>query len=366
MGIKFKQPQSDVCSTCEKFKIQIKTSTDDAVQNDITDRQKNHHEQADIAYKCKSTDKLIAQTNSSIKVFAFDLQQCLPTPYLENSLSFYKRQLWTFNFTVHDLVTNQPYCYMWSEVDARRGGNEIASCLLQHLNSVGDNTKHVVFYSDNCTGQNKNSMVLAMFSILMSNTENIEIIDHKFLVSGHTHMECDADHALIERKKKRTAINIHVPHDWYQFIRTVGTKHNFLVTEMTQNKFYDFGKILPTKFMMRKVDKDKNKFIWRNVQWLRYTKKFGTVLYKNSLTEDEPFKTLNIKRRGVNNVSLLDLPRCYSAPLKISKEKKKDLLDLLQFIDPTLHNFYLNISDENVSDIGPSADTDVDSESEAD
>lgn len=36
----------------------------------------------------------------------------------------------------------------------------------------------------------------------IKNHESLKIIDHTFLVAGHTHMECDMGYALIEKKKK--------------------------------------------------------------------------------------------------------------------------------------------------------------------
>lgn len=91
---------------------------------------------------------------------------------------------------------------MWHEAIAKRGGNEVASCLYEHLKALPVDVKNITFWSDSCFGQNKNSFVALMFAMFVSTVDNIETIDHKFLVPGHTHMECDVDHSVIERKKK--------------------------------------------------------------------------------------------------------------------------------------------------------------------
>lgn len=56
--------------------------------------------------------------------------------------------------------------------------------------------------------------------------------------------------------------------------------------------------------------------------------------------DDEPFKTLNIKKRGFNEITFNEIPVCYNQPIPISAEKKKDLISMLPLIDKEYHNFY--------------------------
>lgn len=352
MNLKFKQPKVDTCNTCEILKAKIDIANDELKQALISE-QKEHHNDADNAYKCKEFDKNKAKEDASFKVFSFDLQQCLPTPYLQTNISFYKRSLWTYNLTVHDCHTNQPFCFMWHEAIGNRGGNEIASCILKKLQMEPRSTKHVIFYSDSCFGQNKNTYVASMFMSFLQSDTNIDTIDHKFLVVGHSHMECDTDHSVIERKKKKTQIKIHVPRDWFQFVRGVGTKSKFLVHEIIQSDILDFGALAKTKFLWRPIDSNGNKFSWRTVRWLRFTKEHGIVQYKNSLDDEEEFKTLNVRRRGINTIELDSVSKSYLGPIKISKEKKKDLLDVLPLIDPMFHDFYKNLQDDNILNYHP-------------
>ena len=46
-------------------------------------------------------------------MITFDLQQNLPTPNLNHKDIFYLRQLWSYNFGIHDCVTEQGYMFMW-------------------------------------------------------------------------------------------------------------------------------------------------------------------------------------------------------------------------------------------------------------
>lgn len=41
------------------------------------------------------------------------------------------------------------------------------------------------------------------------------------MIPGHTHMEVDTDHSLIEKRKKKSDTNIYHPDDWYQLVQSV-------------------------------------------------------------------------------------------------------------------------------------------------
>ncbi|CAI6372046.1 unnamed protein product [Macrosiphum euphorbiae] len=90
--------------------------------NLITERDK-HVQNADNAYSSKRHDKEVSKLDPTRVCIAFDLQQCLPTPFLETSVTFYKRLYWTYNLTTHDLQSGQASCYLWHEAIAHRGGN---------------------------------------------------------------------------------------------------------------------------------------------------------------------------------------------------------------------------------------------------
>jgi len=72
--------------------------------NLVTERDK-HVQNADNAYSSKRHDKEISKLDSTSVCNAFDLQQCLPTPFLETSVAFYKRLYWTYNLSTHNLTS---------------------------------------------------------------------------------------------------------------------------------------------------------------------------------------------------------------------------------------------------------------------
>lgn len=146
---------------------------------------------------------------------------------------------------------------MWHD---GRETNEIASCLYDYLRNVPDTVTSVTFYSATCGAQNKNIHVSAMFLKAMAVFPHFSSINHKFLISGHSHMECDVDHALIERQKKSMAFQVFHPHDWYQLFRSTGKKNKFTVREMTQDDFFDFALLSINTLVVRKNNVDGEPF----------------------------------------------------------------------------------------------------------
>lgn len=347
-GLKIKQPKKDTCALCDRFKIQISNNISSSEEKAALIIKKNkHHDEAEETYEAKRKDSKTNDVNKC--VIAFDLQQCLPTPSLESSVAFYKRQLWTFNLTVHNIQTSNASCYIWNETIAKRGANDIGSCVFHYLANLPLNITHVVMYSDNCGGQNKNSIFMAMCLAFLEKQDTIQIIDHKFMISGHTRMECDSDHGRIEKAKKRYGIQINHPYDWAQLIRYAG-KEKFNVIEIQQSNFQDFNSLLKTKYKFKKKNEAGQVFSIRNVQWLRYNKSDKNIVsYKLSLNDDEIFHKMDLTKR--NALCDTPIPKAYNEELPITEEKKKDLMSLLQFIPELYHTFYKNLKTKNdVSD----------------
>ena len=92
---------------------------------------------------------------------------------------------------------------MWDEVQGRRGGNEIASCFLKFIQeTMTQNIKRLTVWTDHYPWQNRNIMMVLHF-ILINKYPLLETIDHKFLLRGHTHMDIDVPHSVIEREKNQ-------------------------------------------------------------------------------------------------------------------------------------------------------------------
>lgn len=347
----FKVPKTDTCHKCEVMKMQLDVITDEEELRNIKAAQEIHHREADLAYLSKKNDKTLSRSDPTLMCFTFDLQQCLPTPFLETSVSFYKRKYWTYNLTVHNCGTGSASCYLWHEAVAMRGANEIASCLFKEIMSLPPEVKKITLYSDTCGGQNKNFHVAAMFMAVLQ-LSHIEEINHKFMVSGHSHMECDIDHSLIEKQKKRSGMKISHPQDWATLIRCTNKKQPFRVVEMTQDDFYDFANLLTTVFVKKQKNSKGGTFKLQECKWLKYTKEYGMVYYKKSLDETEMFEEINFNRRGRRTTDLKLIKR-YNGPLPIAPEKKVHLLDMLSLIPDVYKSFYRELKTKDMADNDP-------------
>lgn len=73
----------------------------------------------------------------------FDFQQNLLTPNLQHNDMFYKCQLWTYNFGIHDCVANQGYMFMWDETKAKHGSGDVASSLYRFLTKFNTGARYV-------------------------------------------------------------------------------------------------------------------------------------------------------------------------------------------------------------------------------
>ena len=100
---------------------------------------------------------------------------------------------------------------MWDESKGARGG----SALLKWADTVipGSEIEEIILWSNNCYSQNKNASIIMCFFWTLNKYPQVKIITQKFLLKGHTHMEADTVHALIERKRKKINMSILTPWD---------------------------------------------------------------------------------------------------------------------------------------------------------
>ena len=109
------------------------------------------------------------------------------------------------------------HCFISHEGQAKRGQNEIGSCVNIFLkkNSFG---KPIIFNSDNCMDQNKNKFTVSLY---MYTIMSYNIPSHKYLITGHTQNEGNHMSSLNE-KQKECALRgrpTYIPAQWVIVIR---------------------------------------------------------------------------------------------------------------------------------------------------
>ncbi|XP_062565031.1 uncharacterized protein LOC134227504 [Armigeres subalbatus] len=333
MNISFRKPKMDTCGECDKFAITLKLSSGEQ-KSEVEASRDAHHNQAQEAYRQKRNDVNFAKSNVHFRTASFDLQKCLATPHLTTGIAYYKRQLYTLNLTVFSTHngTNHVNCYIWDESKARRGSQEIGSCLLKDLNGMDECVTHMVYYSDRCSGQNHNTIICMTFLAFIEKCReagrNMQIT-HKFMTVGHSHMEVDSVHAAIEKAKKRCTVNIETPRDWAVFIGAIHRKIPFSVHEMDQCEFLAL-KNLNNYFSRPKKNNTGELIKFKEISAFMYsTDDPGSVFYKYNLS-DADFKSFKM----TNNVNVpVVLPEPIAdEPISLPDEKLRDLRDLIEFV----------------------------------
>lgn len=236
--LSFIPPRSDTCRVCDELACKIKVSKKSSELMVSKSDLELHHRKAEQKQNAASS-QLPGSNHSTICI---DLQQVLFVPTLVHTDMFYKRQLSCYNFCVHMCDTNKAVMCMWHEGIAQRGSNEMISCLLQVFNTH-DFKDNLVVWSDNCSGQNKNRVMIFFFMYLVA-IGLFTKIEHTFFVSGHSFLPCDRDFALIEKRKK--CCKVFVPSELKDIVLSSTHNRKFEVLEMTKSKFFQFQSVCDT------------------------------------------------------------------------------------------------------------------------
>ncbi|GFR91359.1 hypothetical protein ElyMa_000841600 [Elysia marginata] len=105
---------------------------------------------------------------------------------------YFKTKLAVYNFTVYSLANRAVSCYVWNETDGGLTASEFATCIKHYLSSL-EKHDEIIILGDGCTSQNRNAALANALQQFASFTGTV--IQHKYLVRCHTHMEADNSHS---------------------------------------------------------------------------------------------------------------------------------------------------------------------------
>ena len=349
-NLSFGYPRSDTCETCDLLHVAILASRSDVEREGNQDELASHQEKASQGYGilCRNTDASKSVRDHTL--LTFDLMQNLPVPTLTHGSMFYSRQLWVYNFGVHNTTTGSASMYMWNETIAGRGADEVCSCLKQHLKTLSPRTKKLTLFSDSCFGQNKNFQMVCFWNQQV--LERFEQIDHKFLVRGHTYLPNDRDFAHIEKRK--SSARVYVPGDWEAVVRTACSVVPFDVNPMEACKFLDFSE-LSQQYTHRKKDTAKKPVLISKALWMNFgqgedlggevKKHPNEVWLRYSYDHDEPWSKGNLLkgRKRLPPSQVLFLPEKYPNGHPVKSKKLDDLQRMIPFLPAEHTPYYQNL-----------------------
>lgn len=357
-NIGFKLPKSDTCKTCDDLNIQIETAK--LGGNDysgLTTRLNLHKGKARAMQSLLKSETERSQTDKKTCVVSFDLQQALPIPKLTTGPAFYCRKIWMYNLGIHDCTENIGHMFVWTENVAKRGSDEVASILLKYLSSKIGNAEHLVFFTDNCPGQNKNWLLISLWFQLVKE-QKFKTITHHFLVSGHTHLPSDRDFALIEKRHRKYAPLVYSPEEWQNIIKESNKKRPFNLTVMEQEDFLN-GKPLLENIKKSTSTDEHHSLNFANVFSFLFKSDNKKAFYVKHSVNGVYEPVTVVKKGRPNEISVAALKQKYVEPIKIAKKKLENVKSLLPYIPPMYHPFYnslredasLNIDDEVVAEL---------------
>ena len=335
----FYKPKKDQCSECSKYDLM--TSTE---KEDHRVELEEHLARNEEAQKAKATDKQRACENASFRSITFDLQSVLQVPSSDASLMYYKRKLCCYNFTIYEQASpNDAHCYLWSEVDGKRGSNEIGSCLLHYLSSLPDTVEEISMFSDTCGGQNRNQNVAAVLLYAVQSIGHLQVIEQKFLEKGHTYMECDSMHSAIEFARKNSSV--FCVSAWKSIFEVARRKNPYRVHQLNYKDFFDCKALCDQLVKNRTKNEAGETVNWLKIKVLRFEKNSRHIQYKYRYGDD--FSAINVCGRGRPSVTgnLPELTECYRSRLSITLAKKNDLLALCKsgVVPKEHHHFFKNL-----------------------
>jgi hypothetical protein len=249
-----------------------------------------HQKRKEMAREQKAADKERSSQNKSIVALNFDLQKVLVTPKLFVSDAYYSRKLTTYNLSIYNMSSKDVQCNVWWESEAKTGSCEIISCLFYLNQSLGSKDE-VVYYSDTCTGQQRN-LFFSMMCLYSVVNMPIQMITHNYFERGHSQMEGDSVHATIETSTKK--LEIYSPSDWITAIKNAKrVDPRYAVKEIKSEMILNFKEFAEKIVTNRKTDDEGESVVWTSVHSFQYKKRTNQtnyILNTTMMTHTEPLQ----------------------------------------------------------------------------
>ena len=317
-------PRKDQCDVCVSFKH----GNISKVEYDA------HVAKKDEARQEKSRDKDSANNEKS--VWTMDLQAVLLSPRTEASSMYYKTKLQIHNFTLFNLESKEGYCYTWDESEGGLKSEVFAHLQYRHFEGVikdHPEIKEIIVWSDGCGYQNRNATVANAYSELAR--KHGVLITQKYLVAGHTQMECDSMHSTIERKM---VVDIFTHRDYVIILQTARIRPSpYHVKVLKHDEFLSMN---DSYFLSIRPGKKAGDPTVHDLRALQFSSD-GKVHFKLSFSENTAWEALP-QRIQVPKEPMAWI-RVFPCALPIKERKFQDLQSMKHVMPIECHPFFDNL-----------------------
>ena len=320
----FFRPRKDQCDLCIGF--QQGNCTRESYDIHITRKIAAQQE------KIKDKDR----ADETCSVWTMDVQSVMTCPRTNASALYYRTKLTLHNMTYFNLKTKEAFCYVYDETNGSLSSQMFGWLHHRHFSQYlakNPSVKKLVIYSDGCGYQNKCSSVANCF--LQLALEQGITIEQKYLVSGHTQMECDSMHSVIERRICNC--DIFVPRDYIVAMQAArSTPFPYEVSEVT----FSEPQALSGEYIRSiRPGKKAGDPTVSDVCAYQYTATDGNAQISYKLFWDDDWKhlpeRLSPQRKFWQQMNVERLP--------ITTRKYNDLQAMKSVMPQSVHHFYDNL-----------------------
>ena len=317
----FGRPRTDICTICAELEASIKLATNANAKSSLKTKLDLHKRKAKIFYRELKQKTALVKKKEDTECLCFDFKQNIPYPHLATGDVFYSRQLWLFVFGIHSAKTGKSRIYTWPETEARRGVNEVVSCLedfiTNHLDTSAVRKLHV--FTDGCRGQNHNNTMVQYLHSLVLN-DRLDEVTHRLPMRGHSYLPCDRDFGVIERMQKRRD-HMELYTAWNDMIR-----ERFELTAVKGKHMKDFKGTLAIFYISSKKDWKISKY---KVFQYKAASKLNIFAYEDmNATVEQKFQLLKRPFRSV----VYPTDSLYTCPCPVNAKKVKDVQSLAKYL----------------------------------
>lgn len=336
-NLRFKTPKKDTCLKCDVASTKMKSSSGAELEM-YQEWHTTHLELGESLQAQMKKDLAAAKTDTELEVLPYDMQKIFTLPRVPTSISYYKRQLNLYNFGIHIGSSGKGKMNLWTEDEASKGTQEVGSCLKLHIDSITRPIKKLILWSDSCGGQNRSIKLVLMMMYILDNHETLESISLRYLLSGHSFLPNDTEFGEIETALKRHE-KLYKDKHYMDVMEQCRRKNPFEVNRILPENFFSV-RSLESLITNRKSDINHGKVSWLNTHEILIEKNQPGII-KMSKRIGGPYQIVNLKKIGCEfDTQNVVLDRLWPNGRPLSKEKVKDLRDMIELVDSEYRDFY--------------------------